>query len=92
MIFTFFVRFQSFYSKLKSIYLRCWEGQIKSHLPENVVFSVSDLPLYYTIRPVATLSEKKNTRSIDFCCADRFKSYLVENHASVLCALHPQFV
>ena len=49
MIFPFFVRFQNFCSKLKSIYLRCWEGQIKYHLPENVVFSVSDLPLYYEI-------------------------------------------
>ena len=49
MISPVFVHFQSFYSKLKSIYLRCWESQLKSYLLENAVFSLSDLPLYYEI-------------------------------------------
>ena len=49
MIPPFFVHCQSFYSKLKSIYLHCWEDQLKSYLLENAVFSLSDLTLYHKI-------------------------------------------
>ena len=49
MLSPFLFAFRVFFSKLKSIYLRYWEGQLKSYLLENDVFSLSDLSLYYEI-------------------------------------------